>query len=162
MATAKEEVRSNDGTGSTSPAKIDLKFEAVLIPVAEADRAKEFYARLGWREDADFRFDDGSRILQFTPPGSGCSIQFGTKLTSIAPGSAQGLYLIVSDIESARAELVARGARVSEVFHPATLEARFNEGASGRIGGPAPDHGNWPDWYAAYMIAEQHGQKLPE
>ena len=97
---------------------VDLKFEAVVIPVADADRSKEFYARLGWRLDADFGFDNGFRVIQFTPPGSGCSVQFGTKITSAAPGSAQGLYLIVSDIEAARAQLAERGAEVSDVFHP--------------------------------------------
>src|ERR1700686_1351039 len=98
-------VRSID----TSIARIDMKFEVVVIPVSDADRAKEFYGRLGWRLDADFRFDNGFRIVQFTPPGSGCSIQFGPKMTSAGPGSAQGLYLVVSDIEAARDELVARG-----------------------------------------------------
>ena len=98
--------------------RVDLKLEVVVIPVSDVDRAKRFYGSLGWRLDADFAFDNGFRVVQFTPPGSGCSIQFGTKMTSAAPGSAQGLYLIVSDIEAARDELVARGAEVSEVFHP--------------------------------------------
>ena len=97
-------VRSID----TSVARVDMKFEAVVIPVSDVDRAKAFYARLGWRLDADFRFDNGFRIVQFTPPGSGCSIQFGTKITSAVPGAAQGLYLIVSDVEAARNDLVAR------------------------------------------------------
>ena len=97
---------------------VDMKLEAVVIPVADVDRAKAFYGSLGWRLDADFPFDNGFRVVQFTPPGSGCSIQFGTNITSAAPGSAQGLYLIVSDIEAARDELVARGVEVSEVFHP--------------------------------------------
>ncbi len=81
---------------------VDLKLEVVVIPVSDADRSKEFYGRLGWRLDADFPFDNGFRVVQFTPPGSGCSVQFGTKITSAAPGSAQGLYLVVSDIEAAR------------------------------------------------------------
>jgi predicted enzyme related to lactoylglutathione lyase len=80
----------------------DMKFEVVVIPVADVDRSKEFYTKLGWRLDADFPFDNGFRVVQFTPPGSGCSVQFGTKMTSAAPGSAQGLYLIVSDVEAAR------------------------------------------------------------
>ena len=108
------DVHGNDGSG----ASVDLKLEVVVIPVSDVDRAKEFYGRLGWRLDADFAFDNGFRVVQFTPPGSGCSVQFGTNITSAAPGSAQGLYLIVSDIEAARDELVARGAEVSEVFHP--------------------------------------------
>src|SRR5271156_6252232 len=107
------EVSSND---ATSAARIDLKLEAVVIPVSDVDRAKEFYTKLGWRLDADFSFDNGFRIVQFTPPGSGCSIQFGAKIIPAAPGSAQGLYLVVSDIGTARTDLVARGVEVSEVF----------------------------------------------
>lgn len=98
---------------------IDLKLEAVVIPVSDVDRAKRFYGGLGWRLDADFPVGDTFRVVQFTPPGSPSSIHFGTGLTSAAPGSAQGLYLIVSDIEAARAQLVARGADASEVFHRA-------------------------------------------
>src|SRR5262245_51564906 len=98
--------------------KVDLKLEVVVIPVADVNRAKGFYGNLGWRLDADFAFDNGIRVVQFTPPGSGCSVQFGTKITPAAPGSAQGLYLVVSDIEAARQELAARGVGVSEVFHP--------------------------------------------
>src|ERR1700722_12544093 len=97
-------------------AKVDMKFEVVVIPVTDVDRSKAFYTKLGWRLDADFSFDNGFRIVQFTPPGSGCSVQFGTKITTAAPGSAQGLYLIVSDVEAARKELVGRGIEVSEVF----------------------------------------------
>ncbi len=206
----------------------DLKLEVVVIPVSDVDRAKDFYGNLGWRLDADFAFDDGVRILQLTPPGSGCSIQFGTKLTSASPGSAEGLYLIVSDIEAARQQLLARGVEVGEVFHEGAVGARFEPGQSRRVPGPAPDHGtygsfatfvdpdgnrwllqeitarlpgrvdpavtsfgstndlasalrraaaahgehekrhggefdeNWPDWYAAYMAAEQAGKELPE
>jgi catechol 2,3-dioxygenase-like lactoylglutathione lyase family enzyme len=206
---------------------VDMKFEVTVIPVSDADRAKEFYGRLGWRLDADFPFDNGFRVVQFTPPGSGCSIQFGTKITRAEPGSAQGLYLIVPDVEAARDDLAAHGAEVSEVFHAGTPGAQFQpDDMSGRIGGPAPDHasygsfatfsdpdGNgwllqeittrlpgridpaatafastadlasalrraeaahgehekrtgkadpdWPDWYAAYMAAEQAGTELP-
>src|SRR5262245_3535964 len=85
---------------SPSAATVDVKLEAVVLPVADVDRAKRFYGQLGWRLDADFAFDNGFRILQFTPPGSECSIQFGTNVTSAAPGSAQGLYLVVSDIQA--------------------------------------------------------------
>ena len=106
----------------------DLKLEAVVIPVSDVDRAKRFYGRLGWRLDADFAFDNGFRVVQFTPPGSGCSIQFGTKVTSAPPGSAQNLYLIVSDIGAARADLVTLGAEPSEVFHPETPGAQFERG----------------------------------
>ena len=97
---------------------IDLKLEIVVIPVSDVDRAKAFYAGLGWRLDADFAADDGSfRVIQFTPPGSGCSVIFGKNVTAAAPGSAQGLYLIVADLEAARAELIGHGVAVSETFH---------------------------------------------
>jgi catechol 2,3-dioxygenase-like lactoylglutathione lyase family enzyme len=127
-----------------SAAKVDLKLEVVVIPVSDVDRAKRFYGSLGWRLDADFAFDNGFRVVQFTPPGSGCSLQFGTNITSAAPGSTQGLYLIVSDIEAARDELVARGAGISEVFHAGTPGAQFQrDGTSGRLSGPAPDRASY-------------------
>src|SRR3954453_16244363 len=88
---------------------VDMKLEAIVIPVADVDRAKDFYAGLGWRLDADFPFDNGFRLVQFTPPGSPCCVQFGAKITTAPPGSAQGLYLIVSDIEAAHDDLIARG-----------------------------------------------------
>ena len=204
----------------------DLKLEVVVIPVSDVDRAKRFYDSLGWRLDADFPFDN-FRVVQFTPPGSECSVQFGKNITPAAPGSAHGLYLVVSDIEAARTELVGRGVDVSEVFHAGKPGAQFQpNGASGRVSGPAPNHatyrsfatfsdpdGNgwllqevttrlpgridaaetafastadlasalrraeaahgehekrtgqrdadWPDWYAAYMVAEQAGKQLP-
>ena len=103
------QVGSQTATDPVSAGTTDMKLEVVVIPVSDVDRAKEFYGGLGWRLDADFAAGDDFRIVQFTPPGSGCSIQFGTNLTSAAPGSAQGLYLIVSDIEAARDELI--GAR---------------------------------------------------
>src|SRR5207245_6248232 len=108
-----------------SGAKVDMKFEVIVIPVAEVDRSKAFYSKLGWRLDADFPFDNGFRVVQFTPPGSGCSVQFGMRITTAAPGSAQGLYLIVSYIEAARDDLAARGVAVSEVFHAGTPGAQF-------------------------------------
>ena len=95
----------------------DMKLEVIVIPVADVDRAKQFYDGLGWRLDADFGFDDGFRVIQFTPPGSGASVIFGTNVTAAAPGSARGLYLVVSDIEVARKELLSRGVKVSEPFH---------------------------------------------
>jgi catechol 2,3-dioxygenase-like lactoylglutathione lyase family enzyme len=123
---------------------LDLNIEVVVIPVADVDRAKEFYGDLGWRLDADFPFDNGVRIVQFTPPGSAVSIQFGSKLTTAAPGSAQGLYLVVSDIAAARQQLVARGAKVSETFHPGEPGAQFQpSSASSRVSGPAPDHASY-------------------
>ena len=134
----------NHATNTPTAAKADLKLEVVVIPVSDVDRAKRFYASLGWRLDADFAFDNGFRVVQFTPAGSGCSVQFGTRITSAAPGSAQGLYLIVSDIEAARGELAARGAGISEVFHAATPGAQFRrDDMSGRVSGPAPDHASY-------------------
>ena len=96
---------------------VDMKLEVVVIPVSDVDRAKAFYASLGWRLDADFAGPDDYRVIQFTPPGSGASVIFGKHVTAAAPGSAQGLYLVVSDIEAARNALVGRGVKVSEVFH---------------------------------------------
>ena len=223
---------TNGTTKSTTEdihvAKGDLKLEVVVIPVADPDRSKEFYAGLGWRLDADFPFDNGFRVVQFTPPGSGASVQFGSKLTSAMPGSAKGLYLVVSDIHAARAELASLGLEVTEVFHPGAPGAQFAEGGAGRLSGPDAEHAtygsfatfsdpdgnewllqevtqrlpgridssetafastadlanamrrasiahgehekdvlggeydeNWPDWYAAYMVAEQAGTELP-
>ena len=123
---------------------VDLKLEVVILPVSDVDRAKRFYSRLGWREDADFAFDNGVRVVQFTPPGSACSIQFGTKLTSTLPGSIHDTYLVVSDIDAARDDLGSRGAEVSEVFHPVAPGAQFEPNkASGRESGPVPDHGSY-------------------
>ncbi len=209
---------------------IDMKLEIVVVPVSDVDRAKTFYASLGWRLDADFASDDDWRVIQFTPPGSPTSVIFGKNVTAAAPGSAQGLYLIVSDIEAARQELLGRGVKVSEVFHGAGdvhsgadqpyLSGRrrvsgvdpergsyrsfvsfsdpdgngwlFQEITTrlpGRVEGDttftssadlaaalrraAAAHGehekrnggqhdaNWPDWYAAYIVAEQAGRELP-
>jgi catechol 2,3-dioxygenase-like lactoylglutathione lyase family enzyme len=218
---------SSDSTAGDGAGLVDLKLEVVVIPVSDVDRSKEFYGSLGWRLDADFPFDNGFRVVQFTPPGSGCSIQFGTDMTPAAPGSAQNLYLVVSDIQAARDELAGLGVEVSEVFHPAAPGAQFRPDPGGRLGGRStqlesygtfatfsdPDgngwllqevtarlpgridaagttfasiadlanamrraeaaHGeheqrtgvrdeNWPDWYAAYMVAEQAGTELPQ
>jgi catechol 2,3-dioxygenase-like lactoylglutathione lyase family enzyme len=123
---------------------VDMKLEVVVIPVSDVDRAKEFYSGLGWRLDADRAVGDSFRIVQLTPPASDCSIQFGTGITSAAPGSAQDLYLIVSDIEAARAELVGRGVKASEVFHEGAPGARFqHDGPDGRVSGPAPEHASY-------------------
>ena len=110
-------IRNNEPTTNANAARVDMKLEVVIIPVSDVDRAKEFYARLGWRLDADFTAGDDWRGVQFTPPGSGCSVIFGKNVTTAAPGSAQGLYLAVSDIEAARNDLLRRGVEVSEVFH---------------------------------------------
>ncbi len=214
-----------------SVARVDTKLELVVIPVSDIDRAKEFYLKLGWRLDADYDNRSDFRIIQFTPPGSGCSVIFGRNVTAAAPGSAQGLYLIVSDIEAARKELLGRGVAVSEAFHDgggvyAGPDQPYLFGRL-RVSGPDPEHRsyrtfasfsdpdgngwllqeittrlpgridsaatsfssagdlesalqrasaahgehekrtgqrdeNWPAWYAAYMVAEQSGRKLPE
>jgi catechol 2,3-dioxygenase-like lactoylglutathione lyase family enzyme len=199
---------------------VDMKLEVVVIPVSDVERAKRFYGGLGWRLDADFVVGDTFRGVQFTPPGSPCSIHFGMGITSAVPGSAQGLFLVVSDIEAARAELAGRGVEVSEAFHRAgpgkpPVNGRDPERRSyssfatfsdpdgnswllqevtvrlpGRVDAEdttftsstelasalrraAAAHGeheertggqrdeNWPDWYAAYMVAEQAGKPLP-
>jgi len=113
------QVRSETAIETSRARGVDMKLEVVVIPVSDVDRAKRFYSNLGWRLDADFGVGDAFRAVQFTPPGSPCSIHFGKGITSAVPGSPQGLYLVVSDIEAARAELVDRGAKVSEVFHRA-------------------------------------------
>jgi catechol 2,3-dioxygenase-like lactoylglutathione lyase family enzyme len=157
MSTDKD--RSN---GTNSAAKVDIKLEAVVIPVLDVDRAKKFYDKLGWRLDADFPFDNGFRVVQFTPPGSGCSVQFGTKITLAAPGSAHGLYLVVSDIKAARNEIVARGVDVSEVFHSGTPGAQFQpDGVSGRVSGPAPDHASYGS-FATFIDPDGNGWLLQE
>ncbi len=131
----------NAGGGSPSGEPADLKLEAIVIAVADADRSKAFYAGLGWRLDADFSFDNGFRVVQFTPPGSPCSVQFGTHITGAPPGSAHGLYLIVSDIEAARDDLASRGAIVSGVFHSGAPGAQLDpERTDDRVNGPDPDH----------------------
>jgi len=130
------EVR-NDTIRETS---VDLELEAVVVPGADVDRSKEFYARRGWGLDDDFVFDDGFGVVPFKPPGSGCSVQFGTNMTSAAPTSADRLYLIVSDVSAARNELVAWGADVSGVFHRDPGAQFQPDGASGRASDPALYH----------------------
>ena len=226
MANLKDETGSNDAKASS----IDMKFEIVVIPVSDVDRAKEFYSGLGWRLDADYDNGKDFRVIQFTPLGSGCSVIFGKNVTAAAPGSAQGMYLIVSDIEAARRELLGHNVNISEVFHDANgvyagpdepylfgrlrvsgldpehrsyrsfasfrdpdgngwLLQEITSRLPGRVTGnttyasagdlasalrrAAAAHGehekrigkadlNWPDWYAAYMVAEQSGEELPQ
>lgn len=206
-------VPSKESTSKPAAATVDMKLEVVIFPVTDVERATQFYKKLGWRQDVT---PPGSGVVQFTPPGSWCSLQFGAKLTSAAPGSGKG-YLIVSDIVAARKKLVDAGIEISEIFH---------FGPNGPVAGPDPDHGsyrslatfsdpdgngwllqeittrlpgrvdsgmtsfastsdlvgalrraaaahgkheqrigaadsNWPDWYAAYMAAEQAGTELP-
>ncbi|MGO9884031.1 MAG: VOC family protein [Solirubrobacteraceae bacterium] len=156
------EVRGDGGGGTAGVKSVDMKLEVVVIPVSDVERAKEFYGRLGWRLDADFPFDNGFRIVQFTPPGSRGSIQFGTNMTSAAPGSARGLYLVVSDIEAARDDLVAHGAEVSEVFHAGSPGAQFNpHDTRGRVSGPAPDHQSYGS-FATFSDPDGNGWLLQE
>ncbi len=136
-----------------------FKLEVVVVPVSNVDRAKEFYGGLGWRLDADVARDEGFRLVQFTPPGSGCSIQFGTDIASAAPGSAQSLYLVVPDIEAARSELLAHGVEVGEVFHEEALGARFHD--PGRLPGPAPDRDSYGS-FAAFSDPDGNGWLLQE
>lgn len=140
---------------------VDVKFEVVVIPVADVERSKAFYSKLGWRLDADFPFDNGFRVIQFTPPGSGCSVQFGTKITSAPSGSAEGLYLVVSDLAAARKDLVARGIDVSEVFHPGAPGAQFQRDGRGRISGPAPEHATYNS-FATFRDPDGNGWLLQE
>ncbi|MFL6099059.1 MAG: VOC family protein [Actinomycetales bacterium] len=202
-----------------------MKLEVVVIPVSDVDRSLQFYKTLGWRVDADLVVTEAYRVVQVTPPGSPASVIFGTGVSSAAPGSSQGLQLVVDDIDAARADLVEQGADVSEVFHDST-GIFHHAGSNERVAGPAPEHGsygsflsfsdpdgngwilqevttrlpgrvdpatatyasvsdvasalrraaaahgeheartgeadpNWPDWYAAYMVAEQSGTGLP-
>ncbi|HUM10543.1 MAG TPA: VOC family protein [Myxococcaceae bacterium] len=214
----------DNGTTNARAGRIDMKLEVVVIPVSDVGRAAEFYRKLGWRVDAD-RTSGDRRLLQFTPPGSPCSIIFGTRLTPSPPGTAQFLHLVVSDIVAAREELIRNGVEASEVFHDAAggynrfdraarasgpdpqrrtyasfvtfsdpdgngwvlqeittrLPGRIDSNATTfasaadlanamrraaaahgehekRIGAADPD---WPDWYAAYLVAEQAGRELP-
>ena len=198
---------------------IDLKLEVVVIPVSDVDRAKHFYEHLGWRLDADFANGDDWRLVQMTPHGSQCSVMFGKGFTAAVPGSVQGTFLVVDDVDAARTELIGRGVNVSEVFHFDAMLLRATE-VKGRVPGPDPEgrsyfsfasfsdpdgngwllqqvtgrlpgrglsldvptltallqdaekrHGayestapnhHWSHWYAAYMVARQHGSSAEE
>src|ERR1700755_2451585 len=154
-------VSSNAAAGV---AKVDMKFEIVVIPVSDVSRAKEFYAGLGWRLDADY--DNGSdfRVIQFTPPGSGCSVIFGKNVTAAAPGSAQGLYLIVSDIAAARNEFLRRGVEVSEVFHNEGVYAGSDEPylfGRTRVSGPDSEHRSYRS-FASFKDPDGNGWLFQE
>ena len=211
------EVRSNDVAGNAGVARIDMKLEVIIIPVSDVDIAKEFYERIGWRLDIDRSSGEDFRLVQFTPPGSCCSVHFGKNITSAAPGSAKA-FLVVPDIVAARSQLVAAGVKVGEFFHdgpegrgsglhperlsyrsralfsdpdgngwqlqdaPTRLPGRFGPGATSfdsacelasAFRRAETAHGehekrtgqrdtNWPDWYAAYMVAEHAGAVLPQ
>jgi catechol 2,3-dioxygenase-like lactoylglutathione lyase family enzyme len=146
-------------------ARVAMKLEIVVIPVSDLDRAKEFYGRLGWRLDADFAAGDDFRVMQFTPPGSGCSVIFGKNVTAAAPGSAQGLYLIVSDIEAARADLLGRGVAISEAFHDAggVYAGKDEPYLFGRVrvSSPDPEHRSYRS-FASFKDPDGNGWLLQE
>jgi catechol 2,3-dioxygenase-like lactoylglutathione lyase family enzyme len=148
-----------------NPQTVDMKLEVVVIPVSDVDRAKRFYGGLGWRLDADFAAGDDWRVIQFTPPGSGCSVIFGKNVTAAAPGSARGLYLIVSDIAAARDELLGRGVEVSAVFHAAgDVHAGTDEPylfGRLRVRGPEPEHRSYRS-FAAFSDPDGNGWLLQE
>ena len=155
------ELSSNDASAIASVKNVDMKLEVVVIPVSDVDRAKEFYGSLGWRLDADIAAGEDFHLIQFTPPGSECSVQFGTNVTSATPGSAQGLYLIGSGIEAARDQLFARGVEVSEVFHEGTRGARFHRATNGRVSGPAPDRSSYRS-FASFSDPDGNGWLFQE
>ena len=148
----------------TSVAPVDMKFEIVVIPVSDIDRAKEFYSGLGWRLDADYDNGKDFRVIQFTPPGSGCSVIFGRNVTSAAPGSAQGLYLIVTDIEAARKALLERGVPISEVFHNEGVYAGTDEAylfGRARVSGPDAEHRSYRS-FASFKDPDGNGWLFQE
>ena len=139
---------------------MDMKLEVVVVPVSDVDKAKQFYKGLGWREDADFVTGDAFRVVQMTPTGSPCSIIFGAGITSATPGSAEGLYLVVTDIEAARTELAGRGAPVSEVFHDAG-GVFPHAGEEDRVPGPDPDRRSYAS-YASFNDPDGNRWMLQE
>jgi predicted enzyme related to lactoylglutathione lyase len=154
-------------TSGAAPSKaqvVDMKLEVVVIPVSDVDRAKAFYAGLGWRLDPDFATGVDYRVIQFTPPGSGCSVIFGKNVTPAASGSAQGLYLIVSDLEAARAQLLARGVKVSEAFHSDDAFAGTDEAylfGRHRVRGHDPEHGSYRS-FASFSDPDGNGWLFQE
>ncbi len=139
---------------------MDMKLEVVLLPVADVDRAKDFYTTMGWRQDADFASGPDFRVVQLTPPGSPCSVIFGTGLTSAAPGSLDGLMLVVTDIDKARDELIGHGVEVSEVFHDAG-GVFHHAGTSARVPGPDPERRSYSSW-ASFSDPDGNGWLLQE
>ena len=138
---------------------VEMKLEVVVVPVSDVDRARDFYGGLGWREDADFATDE-LRVVQFTPPGSACSIIFGENVTTGVPGSLQDLQLTVFDIDAARAELIARGVDVGEIFHD-TGGVFHHAGTEGRAAGPAPDRASYGS-FASFSDPDGNGWLLQE
>jgi len=152
------QVGEGSATGPPPLAIGELRLEVVVLAVSDVDRAKRFYEGLGWRLDADVSNGD-FRLVQLTPPGSACSIQFGSTITTAQPGSAQSLYLAVADLDAAREELVARGAQVSEIFHEGSPGARFHE--QGRVAGAGPDGGNYSS-FATFSDPDGNGWLLQQ
>jgi catechol 2,3-dioxygenase-like lactoylglutathione lyase family enzyme len=159
------DMRSETAAETPKARGIDMKLEIVVLPVSDVDRAKRFYGGLGWRLDADFAAGEDFRVIQFTPPGSGCSVIFGKNVTAAAPGSAQGLYLIVSDIKAARDELVRRGVEIGEVFHDA---GDVHAGADKpylfgrvRVGGPDPERRSYRS-FASFSDPDGNGWLFQE
>jgi catechol 2,3-dioxygenase-like lactoylglutathione lyase family enzyme len=152
---------ARDAVTATSRADtVDMKLEVVVLPVSDADRAKRFYSDLGWRLDLDYSPADDYRVIQFTPPGSGCSVIFGNNVTEAAPGSAQGLHLIVSDIQAARDQLLRRGVEIGEPFHD---EGGIFHHASGKylVRGPNPQRKSYAS-YASFRDPDGNGWILQE
>jgi catechol 2,3-dioxygenase-like lactoylglutathione lyase family enzyme len=146
-------------TGPPSAAKVDFKLEVVIIPVSDVDRAKRFYGGLGWRLDADFATGDGWRVVQMTPPGSPCSIIFGKGITTVAPGSVQGPFLVVDDIAAARVDLIEHGADASEVFH---FDGGLHvTGTKGRVPGQDPEGRSYRSW-VSFSDPDGNGWLLQE
>lgn len=151
---------NREATSQTAQRTLDMKLEVIVIPVSDVDRAKLFYGELGWRLDIDFAKDDQFRVVQFTPTGSQCSIIFGNGITTDEPGSAQGLYLIVSDIDAARTALIERGVDVSETFHD--LGGVFlHAGGKDRLSGKAPDRRSYGS-YASFRDPDGNGWAFQE
>jgi catechol 2,3-dioxygenase-like lactoylglutathione lyase family enzyme len=159
------QVRSETAVETPIPRTVDMKLEVVVIPVSDVDRAKAFYASLGWRLDADFAGNDDFRVIQFTPPGSNASVIFGKNVTAAAPGSAQGLYMIVSDMEAARDELLGRGVAISEVFHDGggRYDGTDKPYLFGRlrVSGPDPEHRSYRS-FASFSDPDGNGWLLQE
>jgi catechol 2,3-dioxygenase-like lactoylglutathione lyase family enzyme len=154
------EVASGSSAEASAAGPGEMKLEVVLIPVSDVDRAKAFYEMLGWRLDADFALSEDFRVVQFTPPGSAASVNFGTGVTSAAPGSYEGLQLTVFDIDATRAELVSRGVEVSEVFHDEG-GVFHHGGTEGRVAGPAPEHADYGS-FASFSDPDGTGWLLQE
>ena len=164
MSDLNERTHPASAEAKAAPA-VDLKLEIVVIPVSDVDRAKQFYAKLGWRLDADFAGPDDYRVIQFTPPGSNTSVIFGKNVTQAAPGSAQGLYLVVSDIEAARNALLSRGVTISEAFHAGgDVHVGPDEPylfGRVRLSGPDPERGSYRS-YASFSDPDGNGWLLQE